>query len=397
VKSARVYFALLSFMMTAGSPAAVPGELNQALQLWVNDGFPSLSVAVANSCGVIWQGAAADAALTSDTASTSNAYGIGSITKTFVAVVVMQLAEAGKLSLDQTPADVLGPTPMSGIPNTGTARLRELMNHTSGIPSWEEDPRWIREARGARYDPQRHWSAADDLAYIRGAKPLAAPGVLYHYSNTNYTILGLVIEKVTGHTLAQEIRRRILEPLKLRHTYLDEGQPVPRGLLPRRYHFATEEFKRTAGISNLFPEIRPGLIDVSRSRLASEWAAGALVATASDLATFAVALRDGRLVTPSSFQFMTEWRTAEERREVGHGLFRVTHRDGSHEIGNTGNVLGFTADMWWAEQGDSAIVALSNAGSVGAGDIPLKPIHSGVFNRQASAFANEHRGLCGQR
>lgn len=375
------------------TPCAEPPQITQRvlkddLQHWVDGGFPSLSVALATYCGVVWTGAAgyADVA-TRKPASPHNIYGIGSITKTFVAVVVLQLVEEHKLRLNDTPAAILGRSSVKDIPNTATATIAELMNHTSGIPSWEDSPRWIHEARGVSYDPGRSWSPADGLTYIRKSRAPGPAGSLYHYSNSDYTLLGLIVQKVTGHLLMAEIRRRILVPLGLRDTYLEGYEAVPEDRVARRYQFATADFKRTAGISKLFTEVRPGLVDVSVSRLSPEWAAGGMLTTASDLAKFARALRDGRLLKPGSLRFMMAWRAADQPgTEVGHGLFRSLRKDGLYQIGHTGNVLGFTADMDWLDGSDAIVVALANVGSVDAGEVPLRKGGSGEFFRAALRF-----------
>lgn len=116
---------------------------------------------------------------------------------------------------------------------------------------------------------------------------------------------------------------------------------------------------------------RPGLLDVSDASLAPEWAAGGLVTTARDLASFALALRDGRLLKPKQLAFMQTWRPAEPGRQVGHGLFRFDRGNGRNTIGHSGAVLGFGADMEWLENGDGVLVSLSNVGSIDAGDVPL--------------------------
>lgn len=375
----------------AGQLPVTNEVLKDALRQRVEAGMPSVSAAIATRCGVVWTGAAGEADIaTHRPASASDLYGIGSITKTFVAVVVLQLVEEGKLRLDQTPAGILGQAVTQDIANAKTATLAQLMNHTSGIPSWEDAPRWIHDGRGDAYDPKRHWSAMDGLSYIRGSRPLAAPGSLYHYSNTDYTLLGLVIEKVAGQPLTTEIRRRILKPLGLRDTYLEGYEPVPEHRVTRRYHFATAEFKQTAGVSKLFPEMRPGLIDVSLSRLSSEWAAGGMVTTASDLARFAQGLRDGKLLKPESLNFIMQWSSTDyPGMQVGHGVFRMLREDGQHQIGHTGGVLGFTADVEWLEEADMVVVMLANAGVVDAGKVPLRKGSAQAFLRAAQRFAKE--------
>lgn len=350
-----------------------PGSvLRLALQHWQGGGFPSLSAAIGSTCGVSWTGAAGEANLTSgELAHPATLYGIGSITKTFVAVVALQLADEGKLDLGKPATHYVPELQDMDIANAAAATLAQLMNHTSGIPSWEDEPRWIRDARGADVDPRRRWRPIDTLDYIRGKPTLGPPGSAYHYSNTNYTLLGLVIEQVTGRTLVIEIEQRILQRLGLRDTFLEGYQAIPPGRAARRYHFATEQFRNAAGVSPLFTQVRPGLIDVSSSTLAPEWAAGGLLSTAHDLATFGVALRDGRLLTPKQMSFMQAWRPAEVGSEVGHGLFRFSRGNGLHTIGHNGAVLGFGAQMEWIDGGDAVIVSLSNVGTIHAGDVPL--------------------------
>jgi len=388
---------LMGTVLGSTAPSAKPSSvspeaLQSGLRQWVAGGFPSLSAAVATTCGVVWTGAAGEADVTTHRpASASDLYGIGSITKTFVAVVVLQLVEERKLRLDETPAGILGPTITQGIANAKTATLAQLMNHTSGIPSWEDAPRWIHDARGDAYDPKRRWSAMDGLSYIRGSNPLAAPGALYHYSNTDYTLLALIVEKVTGQPLTLEIRRRILKPLGLQDIYFEGYEPVPEDRVPHRYHFATAQFRQTAGVSSHFPEVRPGLIDVSVSRLSSEWAAGGLVATAKDLARFARGLRDGKLLKPGSLAFMMQWvPTDYPGMQVGHGLFRMLREDGLHQIGHTGGTLGFTAEVEWLEETDLIFARLANGGVIDAGKVPLRLGASREFHRMALLFAKEH-------
>jgi D-alanyl-D-alanine carboxypeptidase len=388
-----VVVALISGALTATDVQAQSHDvtrqsLNSALADWAGDGFVSLSVAIATSCGIVWTGAAGESDLVKHIpASPRNIYGIGSISKTFVAIVVLKLVEDGKLRLDQTPAEILDPKILRGIPNAATATLQDLMNHTSGIPSWEDDPRWIREARGSDYDPTRQWSGVADLDFIRGSAALWAPGEKYAYANTNYTILGLIVEKVTGHSLAFEIRSRILNPLRLSNTYLEGYEKIPELRVAHRYHYATSEYERRAGLSPLFPRVNSDLIDVSASRLTPEWAAGGIVTTASDLARFALALRDGRLLEPESLRFMMQWTPSEEGQEVGHGLFRVTRSPNLHSIGHNGAVLGFSADMDWVEEGDAVIVSLSNAGSIDSGKVEHKGSGAQQFIREALVFA----------
>lgn len=141
---------------------------------------------------------------------------------------------------------------------------------------------------------------------------------------------------------------------------------MPQDRLPHRYHWATPVFRQDAGVNAAFPEVRPGLIDASRSNLSVEWTAGGMVATARDLARSAVALRDGRLLKPESMKFLTEWFPADGGVEVGHNVFRTGYPGGVAVIGHDGDVLGFTGSFYWIETGDAVAAVVSNVGSMHA-------------------------------
>jgi D-alanyl-D-alanine carboxypeptidase len=242
-------------------------ELQALLDEAVSNGIPGISAAVATRDRVVWTGVAGMANLQTGAPVRSDMlFGVGSITKTFVAVVILQLAEEGRLDLNSTAALLLGAA-VAGIPNADKATLAQLLNHTGGVPSWEDDPAWIHDGRGERLDPYLTWSKAATLPYIKGHAALAPPGEKFSYANTNFTLLGMVIEKVTGNEAVDEIHRRILTPLGLKNIHLEGFEPMPPGQLPHRYHWATPTFRQEAGVNAAFPEVRPGLIDVSRSNL----------------------------------------------------------------------------------------------------------------------------------
>ena len=343
-------------------------QLDDEMARAVKSGIPGLSVALANQQGLIWTGTAGMANIQTQTpVAPDHLFGIGSITKTFVAVVILQLVEEGLLSLEQTPLSILGDQVVGAVPNAGSATIAQLLNHSSGIPSWEDDPRWIREGRGAALDTDRLWRPRDTLAYIEGSEPLGAPGEHYAYANTNHSILGLVIESVTGQRLTTQICQRILQPLGLRDIYLEGFQPLPQQRLASRYHYCTAEFVRDAGVQKNFTKVGSELIDVSPSNLSVEWAAGGMVATARDLAMYAAAFRAGRLLSPASMAFIQQWRPINQRSQIGHGLFYNQTAGGQSMLGHMGAVLGYTAAMHWLEDSDLAIAVVANVGTMHIG------------------------------
>lgn len=339
-------------------------ELKALLDEAVASGIPGISAAVATGDSVLWTGVAGKTDLqTGAPVRPEMLFGIGSITKTFVAVVILQLTEEGRLDLNATAASLLGAA-VDGIPNAEKATLAQLLNHTGGVRSWEDDPAWIHEGRGDRLEPARIWDKTATLPYINGQAALAPPGEKFSYANTNFTLLGMVIEKVTGNQAVDEIHRRILTPLGLKDIHLEGFEPIPPGQLAHRYHWATPSFQEDAGLNAAFPEVRPGLIDASSSNLSVEWTAGGIVATARDLARYAAALRDGRLLKPASMKFMTEWSPAGEGEQVGHGLFRSAYPGDLAVIGHDGDVLGFTGSFYWVEGADVVVAVVSNVGSM---------------------------------
>ncbi|KAI9742376.1 MAG: hypothetical protein M1818_003909 [Claussenomyces sp. TS43310] len=317
--------------------AGLRAELQAVLQKAVEAGVPGMSGVIACKLGVLWQGCAGRADLLGNVPITEkHIFGIGSITKVFVSTITLEMVEEERIALDKTVGDYLDASVTQGILNAPQATISSLMSHTSGIVSWEDDPKWIREGRGVDVDPARIW--------------------------------GLIIQKVTGNKIEDEIRRRIFRRLRMTSTYLEGFEPVTHWPLPHRYHYATPLFRNTAGISPHFSEIRPGLIDATSSNLSVEWAAGGMATTAYDLSLFLQALRGGRLVSPAGMTLMNTWLPVGEKVQVSHGLFR-TETDGGYLIGHNGSVLGFTGCAWWAEEEDCVATLLANVGSVHAGPV----------------------------
>jgi D-alanyl-D-alanine carboxypeptidase len=373
---------------TAGCPVATRPfpALDAALKDAVADGIPGVSLAVARNGVIIWSGTRGYADVRRHRpVDRTTEFGIGSITKTFVAVVALQLAAEHRLKLNATPASILGKKVASAA-NADRASLLQLMNHTSGIVSWEDDPRWIRSARGLGADPSRKWRPVDSLSFVDGKPATNDPGAKFAYSNTNYTLLGLAIERVTHRSLAQELRDRIYRPLGLRHIALDGFEKAQ----PDRasgYHVATKEFLSDAGISPHFSPLSSDMIDVGQANLSAEWAAGAIMSSAEDLACFGSALHDGKLLQPASRRLMFDYREIEdgsegEGGEVGRGVFRRPAGPKDHLVYHSGGVLGFTAYLGYFDASGTTYALLMNLGTMNAGE--------GSGNRVLGWAARDH-------
>lgn len=383
--------ALSSLAWASDAERVLRAELSKGLA----HGMPSITFAIATRQGIIWSEALGYADLMSRSrAHPGYLYGVGSITKMFVACVIEQLIDEGRLNLEATGRELLGGETVAGIPNADRATVRQLLDHTSGVPSWEFDAEWIRHGRGAAMNVDHIWGKTEALDYLRSGRDEAAnePGAGYHYSNSNYTLLGLIIEKVTGHDAVLEIRQRILVPLGLTDIRFEGFEPVDAARVPSRYHFGTEEFLRDAGMNPSFRRIDRRLIDVSRSNLSSEWTAGAVLATAADLALFARALRDGLIVAPAGLKRMQTFNPTDDKDEdMGQGL--ALDRYGREElIGYTGNVLGFGGAVGWVPDQDLVIALMTNVGAMHAGEAayyPEKLLKDGRVIAAARALARE--------
>jgi D-alanyl-D-alanine carboxypeptidase len=271
------------------------------------------------------------------------------------------------------------------VPNTGKATLRQLLNHQSGIPTWEFQPDWIPNGRGEKMKLDYVWGKTETLQYVAKEKVSAEfePGERYSYSNTNYTILGLLIEAVTGKDVITEIRHRILDPLGLDDTYLESFETIPGGYV-NHYHYATPQFKEVAGVHRGFPLIRPYLVESTAANLSPEWAAGGMVSSASDLVLWAQAIRDGKLLGPEMqkevFTYYPPEKSRTTRMKYMQGVMRINdYLEGRAIFGHSGGTLGFTALMYWFEDTGMIVVCLTNVGGM----------HSGLSCSPVSLFFRE--------
>ncbi len=347
-------------------------QLQNALVTGVAMGLPGISVAVGTATEMLWSGTAGyDDLLRQTPVALETLFAIGSITKTFVAVVIHQLADEGKVDLDAVTTDYVTLPILQRIPNATQATLRQLLNHTSGVPTWEFQPAWIRRGRGDKMMLGHLWDKTETLSYITDDLVAAdfAPGASYAYSNTNYTFLGLIVEAVTGNAVTAEIRHRILEPLGMAQTFMESFEPIA-GSLAHHYHYATPSFIREAGIHRAFPQIRSYLVESTGANLSPEWAAGGMVASAGDLVRFARALRDGHLLSPAMQQAMFTYRPPQDggSREYLQGIARSRELHARHPlVGHSGGTLGFSTRMHWLEGIDLILVMMTNVGTMHSG------------------------------
>ena len=336
---------------------AVSTELDAALNDVVATGVPGIIVRVKDPHHAARNYAAGvDEVATGTPLRPTAQYRVGSITKTFVATIVLQLVGEGRLRLDEPVSKRLPDLLSDGRLIT----VRQLLNHTSGLPDYTEDPELF-----AGIVENRVWKPAALVAMADKHPRLFAPGSAWKYSNTNYIVAGLLIKAVTGHSLANELQRRIFSPLGLDHTSF----PVTNAPLTG-YH--THGYISTETI----PTADGQPLDVTGYNPSHAWAAGAIVSNAEDLSDFYEALMGGRLLTP---RLLREMRTtvAEDPTDpnttfrYGLGLERVSDTCGAN-WGHSGSIYGYRGIAYWnARTGRTVIIASTMYPAPAAAESPL--------------------------
>jgi CubicO group peptidase (beta-lactamase class C family) len=272
---------------------------------------------------------------------------LGSVTKQVTAAVVLQLVEAGRVRLDDAIGDHLPALPAAWR----TVTVRQLLNHTSGIPSYTDaGERWTRR-----------WAAAlppDSLvALTAGDAMLAAPGARWRYNNTGYVLLGMLVERLTGQPWAEAVAARVTRALGLPSLRAcDPGAVVPHRA--RGYDAAPA----VAGADAAPPA---GVVPAPYLSMSHAYAAGGLCATAADLARWGRALLAGRVLPPAAFARMAAPEGAAGPWRYGYGL-AVDSLRGYPLLYHGGDIPGFTAADVLLPRDGIAIAVVANRGRVDA-------------------------------
>ncbi|MBU2668267.1 beta-lactamase family protein [Actinoplanes bogorensis] len=255
---------------------------------------------------------------------------MGSNTKTFTSVVLLQLVGEGRLSLDDTVEKRL-PGVVTGNGNDGRRiTVRQLLQHTSGIYDYTRSLETVASYDGYLAHRFDHYEPRDLVALAMKNPPNFTPGTSWDYSNTNYILAGMIVERITGRPWASEVRDRILRPLGLTHT----SDPGDRASLPRPH---AKEYQQWA------PD--GPLTDTTLFNPTAAGAAGALVSTPSDLVRFWAALQQGRLLRAPEMAEMhktvlaTTWQDYSPGVRYGLGIEFYPNRCGGYWA-HGGDVLG---------------------------------------------------------
>jgi D-alanyl-D-alanine carboxypeptidase len=328
--------------VAAGSQRIDPGELQRLLDQIVAVGAPGGAARVRDRHAVTQAASGLADLRTRRPMQPGLTYRAGSVTKPFVATVVLQLVAEGRLSLSDTVEHWL-----PGIlPYGDQVTIRQLLNNTSGVPEYLLVP--LLELYASKQGRFRSWTPRELVALVADQPLLFPPGTTYSYSNTNYVLAGLIVETATGRKLGQELARRIFRPLGLRDTYFPVNRPTIPGRNARGY--SIDPFAQEPGPLLDFTVYNPSLA----------WAAGALVSDLGDLERFFRALLRGRLLPP---RLLAEMTTPVDTGQPGQGYglgLAVIETPAGRLIGHDGGIPGFITIVLSTEDGRRQLGVMVN-------------------------------------
>ena len=284
---------------------------------------------------------------------------MGSVGKTYVSAVALQLVQEKRLALGDRIERWLGSTDwFVRLPNGPGITVRMLMNHTSGLDRYEFDERFTADLIR---QPDRTWRPEELVSYILDRKPPFGAGNGWLYADTNYIVLGMIIERITGSPYYDEMRRRILVPFKLKDTVPSDSRAIP-GLV-----------QGFAGLDNPF-----GGVDamITNGKFAInpqfEWTGGGLASTSLDLARWAKVLYEGRAFNKTILGEMLKGVPARLGPETTYGLgviIRPTPLGVTY--GHSGFFPGYLTEMAYFPALRAAIAVQINSSVPGATSKPL--------------------------
>jgi D-alanyl-D-alanine carboxypeptidase len=273
----------------------------------------------------------------------------GSVGKTFALATALQLVKQGKIGLDDKIEKYFGKEPwFDKLPNARDITVRQLMNHSSGLVRYEFKETFTNDLTA---NPMKVWTPEERLAYLFGEKAAFEPGKGWDYSDTNYIVLGMIIEKVTGKRFYDEANRRVIKPLKLTNTIPQEG-PVMKGVV-QGYAGPNNPFgRKDAMIENGKFVVNPQL----------EWTGGGYASTSEDLARWAKMMYEGTAFDASLLPQVLDGVAAPMLgRDTKYGLGVIIRQTAAgRSYGHSGFFPGYVTDMMYFPDSKIAVAVQVN-------------------------------------
>jgi D-alanyl-D-alanine carboxypeptidase len=313
---------------------------------------------------------------------------IGSNTKTLTGTVVLQLFDEGKLGLDD-PVSQYQPQ----VPNGENITIRQLLNMTSGLFSYTEDEDFNQTLDT---EPQKVWEPEELVEIGFSHQPYFSPGDGFHYSNTNFVLLGMIIEQLTGQPLEQEFQDRIFVPLGMSDSLLPERNsaaipdPHPRGYMYQTNVESLNTSELQGEKAEQADEAAGAPNDVTDDSPSWAWAAGGAISTLNDLIIWAKADATGALLSPDAQKERLTWVTPPPSPGAQYGL-AIAEFPGSF-IGHDGQLPGFNNFAGYQSQNDATIVVVTNVYSAPDGSQPANEITKLIIKELSSTGGEQTTG-----
>ena len=380
-RSLLLLFLLASCFSTSFSQV-LTSEFDQLIQTTYKPGGPGASVLVAKKGQVIYHKAFGMANLELGVPLKSeHVFRIGSVTKQFTAAAILQLAEQGKLSLQDELTRFIPDYPTLGKKIT----VEQLLNHTSGIRSYTDMPEWNEEVR------RKDFTVSALIDFFKNQPMDFEPGTKWEYNNSGYILLGFIIEKVSGQTYAAYVQEHFFKPLGMSNSYYGDVAPVIKN--------------RVAGYGQA--DVAGTYTNADFLSMTQPYAAGSLLSTVEDLFTWSKALHSGKVVQPESLKKMTTPTVLPDGTDTHYGFgLQMGNLFGSPTVEHSGGINGFLSDLLYLPKEEVCVAILTNCDCEPPRDLsaklaaltinkPLTPaaiqVDAKVLEQYVGVYENEKR------
>ena len=326
----------LSLAFPAFSQTTHDAEFDKLLQDAFKPEGPGATVLVAQKGKIIYEKAFGMANLElSVPMNPHHVFRIGSVSKQFTGAAILQLAEQGKLSLQDDLTKFIPDYPTQGKKIT----VEHLLTHTSGIKSYTEMKEWDAEVQRKDFTP------AALVDFFKNQPMDFEPGTQWRYDNSGYVLLGYIIEKVSGQPYGEYVREHLFKPLGMNRSYYGDVAPVIKD--------------RVSGYSQA--DVEGTYANAAYLSMTQPYAAGSLLSTVEDLYTWTIALHGGKVVKPESFKKATTSFILPDgtNTHYGYGL-QMGNLLGSPTVEHSGGIHGFLSDLVYLPKEDICVAILTN-------------------------------------
>jgi D-alanyl-D-alanine carboxypeptidase len=329
--------------------------------------LPGVGIAVYSEAEGWWASASGFSQIESKTKmTTASVHYLQSVSKTYLAVAILQLYEQNKISLDDAIGKYLPAKYVRILPNTESITIRMLLNHTSGLPEYNSHPRYTAKVL---LNPQQPVTVDDMVTAITGEPMQFSPGSRYLYTNTNYLLLALIADRITGDHAAY-IRKHILQPLQMNHSWYDPAR------MKVDYPGLTDSYWDILNMS------RPtNITPMQKANVAPLMGDDGVVSTTTDAVLFLRGLMEGKLLKPSTLALMQQWVKNDSGR-AAYGLGLIHFEEGGLEgVGHGGGGLGAGCILLYVPAKKIYLFLATNIGVVvdGLGGIKANELKNAVL------------------